>query len=151
MVKSRTKFGRTAKVALAALLIFGVLVTVWIVTAPYRLAYPRPLPPGSPVSILIMTNYVNDTGLMRATNNVPGLNTTLLDTDSGSTFSVLTLPTSRIINVNLLVGHNYHATATIDSSSGSADSIVGGYGGILEIFVWDNRTVRSVSFEMLTP
>lgn len=144
-------FRRLAKVALAALLIISIVITIWIVTAPYRLVYPRPLPPGSPVSILIMANYVNNTGAMRITNNVAGLNITLLDTDSGSAFSVLTLPMSRMINVNLLVGHNYRATAAIDSSSGSTDAIVGGYGGILEIFVWDNRTGRSVRFGMVTP
>ena len=122
-------------------------LALWIYTAPYRF-YNQPLPPGSQVSILVWGSYLNDTGMSRGTGYVEGVNMTFSDTSNGAVFSIVTPP--KILEVKLVVGHNYHATATLGGSSKSADAIVGGYGGILEVLVWDNRTIRSANFGMLT-
>ncbi len=123
-------------------------LAIWVYTAPYRF-YRQPLPPGSQVSILVWGSYLNDTGTIRGTSYVESVNITFSDISNGTFFSIVT--PSKILEVKLVVGHNYHATVMLGVSSKSADAIVGGYGGILEVLVWDNRTIRSVNFGMGTP
>lgn len=141
---------RREKLLLVSLLVSLASVAglaIWVYTAPYR--FPRPpLPPGSQVSILVWGSYLNDTGAVRGTSYVEGMNITFSDISNGTVFSIVT--PSKILEVNLVVGHNYHATAMLGVSSKSADAIVGGYGGILEVLVWDNQTIRSANFGMLT-
>ncbi len=123
-------------------------VALWIYTAPYRFS-PRPLPPGSQVSMLVWGSYLNDTGTIRGTSYVEGMNITFSDISNVTVFSIVT-PT-RILEVNLVVGHSYRATAVLGVSSKSVEAVMGGYGGILEVLVWDNRTIRSANFGMITP
>lgn len=123
-------------------------LAIWVYTAPYRF-YRQPLPPGSQVSILVWGSYLNDTGTIRGTSYVESVNITFSDISNGTFFSIVT--PSKILEVKLVVGHNYHATVMLGVSSKSADAIVGGYGGILEVLVWDNRTIRSANFGMITP
>lgn len=122
-------------------------LALWIYTAPYRF-YRPPLPPGSQVSILVWGSYLNDTGTIRGATYVEGMNITFSNLSDGTSFSILTA--SKILEVNLVVGHNYRATAVLDVSTKSAEAVVGGYGGILEVLVWDNQTIRSVNFAMGT-
>lgn len=138
---------RLLLVSVLVSLAFVAGLVIWVYTAPYRFSR-QPLPPGSQVSILVWGSYLNDTGTIRGTSYVEGMNITFSDLSDGTAFSIVT--PLKILEVNLVVGHNYRATAVLGASSRSAEAIVGGYGGIFEVLVWDNQTIRFVNFSMGT-
>ncbi len=124
-----------------------VALIFWVFASPYsRLGHPHPN--GSTTDVVVRAYYLNNTGTLHGLLSAQGVNLTLLDTTKGSTFSVLT--PSTVTSVGLVVGDTYRMTAAIGMSSKSTNGQVGGYGGILDIQVYDNQTISSIAYSNLT-
>ena len=144
-----SSFETKHKVLLVSLLISTVVTSglaLWIFTG--SVPHGPPLPPGSQVQVLVRALYLNDTGTARS-SYAEGVNITFYDTTTHFSFSKIT--PANITIVLLVVGHTYLVTATLSSSSKSTEANIGGWGGALEINVWDNGSVRKIAYSNLMP
>ncbi len=134
------------EVSLVVSLVIIVALIFRIFASPYsRLGHPHPN--GSTIDVVVRAIYLNNTGTLHGQLSAQ-VNVTLFDANKGSSFSLLT--PSTVTSVGLIVGDTYSMTATIRMSSKSTNGQVEGFGGVLEIQVYDNQTISSIAYSNLT-
>lgn len=125
------------------LIVIFIVLPIFYCYLRYR-SIVEPPKPEKIVEVAVYAERVNDTGTITEDFMLVVGVEVVISNSSGVVAKIITNRTYHFIY--LYWGHWYNVTAKFNNSVKWENITVGGYGGTIEILVWDNDTIKSIEY-----